>query len=67
MFVTRLITHPLSRLSIMAENTQKISLTWANTKTGEFQRQISSFRDWISRQPGSKYPAEPGRYHLYVS
>lgn len=38
-----------------------------NDKTGEFKRQVSSFRDWISNEPGAKYPAEKGRYHLYVS
>jgi putative glutathione S-transferase len=36
-------------------------------KSGEFKRQVSSFRDWISREPGAKYPPEKGRYHLYVS
>ncbi|KAK3179491.1 S-glutathionyl-(chloro)hydroquinone reductase [Lecanicillium sp. MT-2017a] len=38
-----------------------------NDKTGEFKRQVSSFRDWISSEPGAKYPPEKGRYHLYVS
>lgn len=35
---------------------------------GEFQRQVSAFRDWVEA-PGSEgpYPAEAGRYHLYVS
>lgn len=36
-------------------------------KTGEFKRQVSSFRDSISREPGARYPPEKGRYHLYVS
>jgi len=42
---------------------------WVNVtdKTGEFKRQVSSFRDWISNEPGAKYPPEKGRYHLYVS
>ncbi|KAI0532605.1 glutathione S-transferase [Xylaria digitata] len=35
--------------------------------SGEFKRQASSFRDWISDAPGAKYPPEKGRYHLYVS
>ncbi|KAI1457557.1 glutathione S-transferase [Annulohypoxylon moriforme] len=35
--------------------------------SGEFKRQASSFRDWISKEPGAKFPAEKGRYHLYVS
>jgi hypothetical protein len=39
----------------------------SNDKTGEFKRQVSSFRDAISREPGAQYPPEKGRYHLYVS
>jgi hypothetical protein len=36
-------------------------------KSGEFKRQASSFRDCISDAPDAKFPAEKGRYHLYVS
>jgi len=36
-------------------------------KSGEFKRQTSSFRDFISSKPGAKFPAEKGRYHLYIS
>ncbi|KAI5861879.1 glutathione S-transferase [Durotheca rogersii] len=35
--------------------------------SGEFKRQASTFRDWISDEPGAKFPPEKGRYHLYVS
>lgn len=38
-----------------------------NDPTGEFKRQQSSFRNFISRAPGAQFPAEKGRYHLYVS
>jgi putative glutathione S-transferase len=34
---------------------------------GEFVRQEDRFRDWVTRDGSSGYPAEPGRYHLYVS
>lgn len=37
---------------------------WAS-KDGSFKRQVSSFRDHI--EPNGKFPAEKGRYHLYVS
>lgn len=42
---------------------------WVKTddKTGEFKRQTSSFRNWISAEPGAQFPTEKGRYHLYVS
>ncbi|KAI0425555.1 glutathione S-transferase [Xylaria sp. FL1042] len=52
----------------MSSTTDKIT-NWVapGDKTGEFKRQASSFRDWISDAPGAKYPPEKGRYHLYVS
>jgi len=34
---------------------------------GEFVRQESSFRNWITADGSSGFKAEPGRYHLYVS
>jgi putative glutathione S-transferase len=34
---------------------------------GRFVRQDSSFRHWITVDGSSDYPAEAGRYHLYVS
>ncbi|MDQ7057394.1 MAG: glutathione S-transferase family protein [Ghiorsea sp.] len=41
---------------------------WYDTKEsgGKFVRKDSSFRDWIGADDG-KFPAEAGRYHLYVS
>src|SRR5438309_682464 len=37
------------------------------TPSGEFQRQEDAFRDWISNDGSTPYPAAAGRYHLYVS
>ena len=34
---------------------------------GRFQRQASAFRDWVTSDGSSAYPAAAGRYHLYVS
>ncbi|MBB4661580.1 glutathione S-transferase family protein [Conexibacter arvalis] len=34
---------------------------------GAFRRQESRFRDWVSGDGSTGYPAEKGRYHLYVS
>ena len=34
---------------------------------GEFVRQASAFRNWIRADPSSRFPAERGRDHLYVS
>ena len=43
--------------------------TWYETdKTGgAFVRTDAQFRDWVSADGGSRFPAEAGRYHLYVS
>jgi putative glutathione S-transferase len=37
------------------------------TKSGAFKRQEDAFRDWVKRDGATPYPAERGRYHLYVS
>ncbi|KAK0578867.1 hypothetical protein LWI29_017505 [Acer saccharum] len=35
--------------------------------TGAFMRTASTFRNFISRDLNSQFPAESGRYHLYIS
>lgn len=37
------------------------------SESGEFQRQEDAFREWISNDGSTPYPAVGGRYHLYVS
>jgi putative glutathione S-transferase len=37
------------------------------TGAGEFKRQQDAFHGWVTADGGSGYPAERGRYHLYVS
>jgi putative glutathione S-transferase len=37
------------------------------TKSGEFQRQPDAFREWVSNDGSTAYPAAADRYHLYVS
>lgn len=39
----------------------------AGTKPGEFVRPAYPFRGRITADGSSGYPAEPGRYHLYIS
>ena len=34
---------------------------------GSFKRQEDAFRDWVTADGSSGYPAQAGRYHLYVS
>ena len=36
-------------------------------KLGEFQRSDSRFRDFITANGASGFPAQAGRYHLYVA
>ncbi|KAI1168264.1 glutathione S-transferase [Nemania serpens] len=52
----------------MSSTADKIT-NWVlpSDKTGEFKRQASSFRNWISDAPDAEFPVEKGRYHLYVS
>jgi putative glutathione S-transferase len=37
------------------------------SQDGEFERQEDAFRDWVTADGSSQYPAEAGRYHLYIS
>ncbi|KAL1651959.1 S-glutathionyl-(chloro)hydroquinone reductase [Diplodia intermedia] len=48
---------------------KKDILNWVDPKdkSGEFKRQTSVFRNFISNKPGAEFPPEKGRYHLYVS
>jgi putative glutathione S-transferase len=34
---------------------------------GAFVRTASTFRDFVSSEPGAKYPPEADRYHIYVN
>lgn len=37
------------------------------SRSGAFERAPSKIRDWVTADGSSGFPAEPGRYHLYVS
>jgi putative glutathione S-transferase len=37
------------------------------TRSGEFHRQQDAFREWVSNDGSTPYPAAADRYHLYVS
>jgi putative glutathione S-transferase len=39
----------------------------AELAEGEFVREQSRFRDWVTADGSSGFRAEPGRYHLYVA
>lgn len=42
---------------------------WYDTDStgGKFERSAAQFRNWISADPKADFPAQSGRYHLYVS
>jgi len=65
------VLHDSSLTSIPFDKTSRgTKITdWVDPKdhSGEYKRQVSSFRDWVSREKDAKFPAEKGRYHLYVS
>jgi putative glutathione S-transferase len=37
------------------------------SQAGDFQRQDDAFRRWVRADPNAEFPAQAGRYHLYVS
>lgn len=66
--LARTQVRPITNMSADQSKPEGI-LDWVKPgdKSGEFKRQQSVFRDCISAEPGAQFPAEKGRYHLYVS
>ena len=60
--------HNISLMPPFLQTTDDSKITdWADKSTGEFKRGQSQFRSQISNKPNAQFPAEKGRYHLYVS
>ena len=51
----------------MARKGEKLFDEKISSEKGEFKRKDSTFRSWITKDGSSGFPAESGRYHLYVS
>jgi putative glutathione S-transferase len=51
---------------MMVEGEWKTERQWQNTD-GRFVRPATSFRNWITADSSSGFPAQAGRYHLYVA
>jgi putative glutathione S-transferase len=47
--------------------TAKAQFPREQSSDGSFERQEDAFRDWVTADGSSGYPAQAGRYHLYVS
>ncbi|KAL2829298.1 glutathione S-transferase [Aspergillus cavernicola] len=60
---------PLAGTHNMATGNSSKITEWVlkGDTSGEFKRQASVFRNWISSKPGAEFPPEKDRYHLYVS
>lgn len=65
--LTSLIRLPNTFTRSVATKSMTHSSNQFPTTNGEFLRKASSFRDVISDEKDAKFPAEKGRYHLYVS
>ena len=48
------------------EGEWKTERQWKNTD-GRFVRRATSFRDWVSADGSSGFPAQASRYHLYIA
>jgi glutathionyl-hydroquinone reductase len=55
------------RLAPVADPRDRAQFRAETDERGRFVRQASRFRDRVSADGSSGHPAEPGRYHLYVS
>ncbi|PKX99404.1 ubiquitin-activating enzyme E1 [Aspergillus novofumigatus IBT 16806] len=66
---SNILRQPIFPIRNMATGITGKITDWVDPKdkSGEFKRQQSVFRNFISRQPGAQFPPEKDRYHLYVS
>lgn len=51
----------------MSTNPDHSNMDDVRDKTGAFNRPASSFRNWISSAPGSRFPPAKNRYVLYIN
>jgi putative glutathione S-transferase len=51
----------------MSARAEKFSLGRESGDDGSFQRQESTFRNWVTADGSSGFPIQAGRYHLYVA
>jgi glutathionyl-hydroquinone reductase len=51
---------------MLVEGEWKTERQWQNTD-GRFVRSMTSFRDWVTADGSSGFPAERDRYHLYIA
>ncbi|WP_135829193.1 glutathione S-transferase family protein [Halorussus halobius] len=54
-------------MNMLVDGEWRVDVDEYTDEDGEFDRQETSFRDRIEDDPDAEFPAEAGRYHLYVS
>ena len=54
-------------MNMLVNGEWRVDAHQTTDEEGEFDRQESSFRDRVEDDPDAEFPAEAGRYHLYVS
>jgi putative glutathione S-transferase len=54
-------------MNMLVDGEWRVNADDSTDEEGEFDRQESAFRDWVEADPDAEFPAEAGRYHLYVS
>lgn len=54
-------------VSSVLEGGNRVLAPKERSDSGAFERQEDAFTDWVTPDGSSGFPAESGRYHLYVS
>jgi putative glutathione S-transferase len=55
------------KMGLMIDGEWKYKGDWESDEGGRFQRQDTTFREWVTQDDSTPYDPEAGRYHLYVS
>src|SRR6056297_1169247 len=56
-----------STMNMLVDGEWRTDAYETTDEDGAFDRQETAFRDWVEADPDAEFPAEAGRYHLYVS
>ncbi|WP_265107991.1 glutathione S-transferase family protein [Halosolutus halophilus] len=54
-------------MNMLVDGEWRTDANESTTDEGSFERQQTTFRDWIRDDPDAEFQPEAGRYHLYVS
>ena len=53
--------------NMLVDGEWRVDVEPSTDESGAFDRAETTFRDWVSDEPGARFAPEPGRYHLYVA